>query len=194
MQRVLQSSFVTAVYTRTQETEYSLFLSDIPIEELLDGNPRDGHVLHIELLWIPKAGATPVEATATNISITSIIFSGDEVGVYGGAGFAVPSGRIGEGRMSLAVLDASLVLIDATSGFIDLLSPARLVGTVAADFDAARARRLRFAVAQEMTNRLGRTRVIRGQHELDGGAAADQEMVRQVLAQARLSMCGGNTN
>ena len=82
--------------------------------------------------------------------------------MYGGAGFALPAGTAGASTMSLELRDASLTLLDSTDGFIDLLSPARLTGRVTAHLSEKRARQLRYAVSQLVTDALGRSSFVRG--------------------------------
>jgi hypothetical protein len=157
---MLPGRFVEAVYWQSPESETSFLLSDVPLSRLAESRPAEAQVLHIELLWLPKAGATPMDSSATNVSIRHIIISRDEIGVYGGAGFAMPGGSPGDDRLSLSIEDASLALLDATPGFVDLLSPGRLTGSVKAVRDPARARQLHLLVSQYVTNALGRTRFI----------------------------------
>jgi len=82
------------------------------------------------------------------------------MGIYGGAGFAIPKGEPGKGSMSLTLRDASMTLLDSTSGFVDLLSPARLTGKITAGLDERRSRQMAYAVNQLVTNALGYTRLV----------------------------------
>jgi hypothetical protein len=123
----LELSFVEASYV-VQASETSMLFSDVTLYELLNGPPETGSVLHAQILWGPKPGYTPVDPTATNVTLRWIVFSGGEVGVYGGAGF----------------------------GFVDLASPASITGTFSATFEPERAIRLRQAVSQLVTDAIGR--------------------------------------
>ncbi len=144
----------------------------------------EGQVLHIELLWEPKPGATPMDSSATNASIRHIVIAGGEVGVYGGAGFASPRGKPGKPRLTISLRDASLTLLEASAGFTDLLSPARLTGRFTAVHDPRKSRELHYAVSQIVTNALGRSRFV-------GGGPAEVEPQRPRLAGRRIARPDG---
>lgn len=156
----LSASLRTAVYAHDQGAGTSIFVSDLPMERLLAGDFEQGQVLHLELLWVPRSGTTPMDRTATNLSVRHVIFSGDQVGVYGGAGFALTAGRPGDRIFSLEVRDAPLRLEHRTSGFVDVLERAQLQGHLAARLDGAAVRRLRMALSQRVTDALGTTRLV----------------------------------
>ena len=156
----LDQDFTTAVYAKLNSTETSFFLTDVPLVDLLAGNVSTGTVVHLDLLWHPSAGETPMDSSATNVSIRYIVFAEGEVGIYGGAGFAMPRGTAGDGTMSLSLRDASLMLLDSTDGFVDLLSPARLTGRLTAGLDQKQSQRMAWAVNQIVTNALGYTRLV----------------------------------
>ncbi len=145
---VLSSKYVTAVYADHQSTETSFYLSDVPLSQLLTGEVVEGQVLQIDLFWIPKAGDTPMDRSATNASIRYVMFSGGEVGIYGGAGFVLLRGKRGRPTVRLSLRDASLTLLKSTDGFVDLLSPARLTGSFTAAHDERQVREIRIAVSR----------------------------------------------
>ncbi|MSR43830.1 MAG: hypothetical protein EXS15_00515 [Phycisphaerales bacterium] len=134
----------------------SFMMSDITQETLQDSTSIYGHVLHVELLWVPKAGHTAVDPAATNTSIRLVVFSGKEIGVYGGGGFAWPTGEPGEPQYGLDIVGSNVSLLAATSGFIDLLSPAQLTGRLTSRLDDAKTRQMRRATSQCVTNALKR--------------------------------------
>ncbi len=181
---VLHSRFVAAFYTHDPTAETSFFLSDVPLEALRAGEVTEGQVLHVELLWEPKPGATPMDSSATNASIRHIVIAGGEVGVYGGAGFASPRGKPGKPRLTISLRDASLTLLEASAGFTDLLSPARLTGRFTAVLDPRKSRELHYAVSQIVTNALGRSRFV-------GGGPAEVEPQRPRLAGRRIARPDG---
>ena len=150
---------MTAIYTDLKP-ETSFFISDVSLDELLRGEIRRGLVAHVDLLWIPKAGATPTDSTATNVSIHLIVVADGELGVYGGAGFASPRNEVGDRRFEIVLEDASLTLLDATPGFVDWLSPARLTGRFRATLDRQHAQQVQRAISQFVTNALGRSRYV----------------------------------
>jgi hypothetical protein len=144
-----------------EPSEVSFYLSDQPLESLVKGEIRDAMVLHAQLLWSPKPGSTPVDPTATNLTLRLALFVDGELGVYGGAGFAWPSGTIGDGPMDLKIVGSTLTLLHSTDGFRDLLSPVMLLGRVNAPFDPVKTLRLRQAASQRVTDLLGRTQWVR---------------------------------
>jgi hypothetical protein len=137
----------------------TVVFSDIPYEDLADGSARDGRYLHIEILWRPRPGKTPIEPSSTNLTIRFVVVSGGEVGVYVGGGFAWISGGKAAGEpLGLDIIGSSISLVDKTPGFVDLLSPASLIGELGARPNADNARATRRAASQFVTNRLGRVR------------------------------------
>ncbi len=152
---VLDLAYVEASYV-VQTSETSMLFSDVTLYELLQGPPETGSVLHAQILWGPKPGYTPVDPTATNVTLRWIVFSGGEVGVYGGAGFCWPRGKLGTGEYSISIEASTLSLIASTPGFVDLASPASITGTFSATFEPERAIRIRQAVSQLVTDAIGR--------------------------------------
>ena len=59
---MLPADYRVAVFTHDKITGTSIMLSDVPIEQVVSGEVRNGQMLHIELLWLPKAGETPEAA------------------------------------------------------------------------------------------------------------------------------------
>jgi hypothetical protein len=156
----LPGNYVAVYYGHDEFTGTSFMLSSVPVDKLLKGDVRDGQILHIELLWEPLAGQTPMDPTATNASIRFIVISGGEMGIYGGAGFALPSGDVTDSPLRVSLEDASIQLMQKTAGFHDLLSPAQLTGSFNAIRDEKKTRELNYAASQLVTNALGRTRYV----------------------------------
>ena len=140
-----------------EPSDTSFYLSNLNLDELIEGPVENAQILHAQLLWSPKPGATPVDPTATNLTLRLAIFVDGELGIYGGAGFAWPSGTIGESAVELEIVGSTLTLLHATEGFRDLLSPVLLLGQVSAPFDPVKTLRTRQAASQLVTDRLGRT-------------------------------------
>jgi hypothetical protein len=154
----LTSEFTTGTYA-IEPAQTTVVFSDIPYEELATGTAKNGRFLHIEVLWRPKAGRTPVEPSSTNLSIRFVVVSNGEVGVYIGGGFAwIDGGKPADEAIGLEITGASVSLVDKTPGFVDLLSPAILVGELGALQNAENARATRRAASQFVTNRLGHIR------------------------------------
>jgi hypothetical protein len=157
---VLNAEYVSIVYFHDPNGETSFLLTDVPARELLAGDVRHAQVMHVQLLWQPKAGATPMDATATNATIRHVIVVDGEVGIYGGAGFALPNGKLGHGRIQVALRDATVRLLESTDGFKDPLTPARITGSFTAENDPQLARKVHRAISQIVTTALGRTRFV----------------------------------
>ncbi|MHC4992375.1 MAG: hypothetical protein ACYTGC_15490 [Planctomycetota bacterium] len=158
---ILTGRFNTSVYSMDEERGISFIVTDLSPEELVSGSFTEGQVMHVEMLWVPKPGATPIDKTATNASIRHIVFSGDDIGIYGGAGFLMPKGRLGARKVALSIEDATISLLESTEGFVDLLSPASISGNVIAELEPEETRRLYFNLCQRVTDRLGRSRFVR---------------------------------
>ena len=140
-----------------EPAQTTVVFSDIPYEDLARGTARNGRFLHIEVLWRPRPGRTPIEASSTNLTIRFVVVSEGEVGVYAGGGFGwIDGGTDMDDALGIEITGSSLSLIDKTPGFVDLLSPAEMTGTLGARKNADNARATRRAASQFVTNRLGR--------------------------------------
>jgi hypothetical protein len=188
----LTGKFVAIYYEHDLKDRTWFMLSDQPLSTLMTGKLTDGQVIHIELLWTPKPGATPMDSQATNVSIRHIIASGGELAVYSGAGFATVNGDLGEEAIRVTLHDATLVLQESTKGFVDLLSPGRLTGSFTGSPDRKKARQMHIAASQLVTNALGRTVFVKNQAgevagELAdvGGDAADQLLMPVILTRSK---------
>ena len=152
------STAPTEAWYTIEPAQVSFYASDIPAEQLASGGPLSGQVVNIQLLWDPKPGMTPMEPTTTNVSIRLVVFAEGEVGLYGGGGFAWPRGKPEDGSMGLLLTGSNLSLVARTKGFVDLLSPAEMLGTVTATLDDARSRAVRRAASQAVTDALGQVK------------------------------------
>jgi hypothetical protein len=152
------STAPTEAWYMIEPAQVSFYSSDIPLDQLTAGGKPSGQVVNIQLLWEPKPGLTPMEPTTTNISIRLVVFAEGEVGVYGGGGFAWPRGKPDDGSMGLLITGSNLSLVARTKGFVDLLSPAEMLGTVTARLDDAQSRAMRRAASQAVTNALGQVK------------------------------------
>ena len=153
----LTTSFAHGAYT-VDPAKTSVILSTIPLERLADRDFDRAEVVHVEFLWKPRAGRTPVSADATNLSIRYVVMVDEQIGIYGGGGFGWPRGKPGDAGFGVTISGSNLALLDSTDGFRDLLTPARLAGQVDAPPDETTAIRLRDVVSQIVTDGLGRTR------------------------------------
>lgn len=157
---VLPAQYVAAYFGPDPQGSTAFMLTDVPIDHVFDRKVAKGQILHVDLLWVPKPGRTPIDPSATNASLRLVVIIDGEVGVYGGAGFALPSGPLDEKAVTLTLRDASLQLQDSTPGFRDLLSPAQMTGTFTAKRDEVKTRKLNDAASQIVTDALGRTRIV----------------------------------
>lgn len=140
-----------------EPAQTTVVFSDIPYEDLARGTARNGRFLHVEVLWRPRPGRTPIEASSTNLTLRFVVVSEGEVGVYAGGGFGwIDGGTDADEELGIEITGSSLSLIDKTPGFVDLLSPAEMTGTLGARKNAENARATRRAASQFVTNRLGR--------------------------------------
>ncbi|MFM8783828.1 MAG: hypothetical protein ACKOFI_01395 [Phycisphaerales bacterium] len=154
----LSSQFETGTFA-IEPAQTTVVFSDIPSEDLARGTARNGRFLHVEVLWRPRPGKTPIEPSSTNLSIRFVVVSNGEVGVYVGGGFGfIRAGRAGDGKIEVDITGSSISLVDKTPGFVDLLSPAEMTGTLGAFENADNARATRRAASQFVTNRLGKVR------------------------------------
>ena len=154
----LSSQFETGTFA-IEPAQTTVVFSDIPYEDLARGTARNGRFLHVEVLWRPRPGKTPIEPSSTNLSIRFVVVSNGEVGIYVGGGFGfISAGRAGDGEIEIDMTGSSISLVDKTPGFVDLLSPAEMTGTLGAFENAENARATRRAASQFVTNRLGKVR------------------------------------
>ncbi|MBX3409198.1 MAG: hypothetical protein KF859_04865 [Phycisphaeraceae bacterium] len=145
----LTAKFTTRVYMTTPESVADVYVSDLPAWVWLEGgdiSDLSGSLVHIHLFVRPKAGRTPIAATACSASVRWLVVSGGEVGVYGGGGFATISGEPGKERVSLSLRGASLRLLHSTAGFRDALGPSTLETSLAAALDVQQAGAMRRAI------------------------------------------------
>ncbi|MSR17925.1 MAG: hypothetical protein EXS00_01965 [Phycisphaerales bacterium] len=163
--------------------QVSLVSTDIPVDLLQAGTIVSGRLLHVELLWMPQPGKSPIVPEATNACIRLLVFSEGEVGVYGGGGFAWPIGRPGEPEFALDIVGSNLTMLASTSGFHDLLSPAMLTGILRANLDSVQTRKTRRAASQVLTNSLREVRWV--------GAPGSSTIPQQALVQSIASALSG---
>lgn len=140
---VLNTQFTDAVYELGPTGDLVFIASDVPIDTLIQDGLVRGQVLVIDLLWSPRAGSTPMDASATNASIRHAIAIDGQLGHYAGAGFLNIRGTPGDGPVSIGVADSSLRLVAASERFSDPLSPTRLTARIGAREDAGAVSRIR---------------------------------------------------
>ncbi len=157
----VRGDFTTAVYSDQLTNETSFYVTDLSVDVIYEQSFDTGQVLRIELLWEPKPGKTPLDKSATNVSLRYVIFADGEIGVYEGGGFALVNTIALTDRVTVSILDASLRLGPATPGFNDLLGPTRITGTFTADRDPQTTHRLHVLLSQRVTDELGTSTLVR---------------------------------
>jgi len=141
------------------DSEHGFWFSDIALEGLSTGSTpiESAVVVHAQMVWKPEPGRTPLSATATNTVLRVMVISKGEVGIYGGAGFARPTGNLEDDVLEMDLKGGTLTLLHATKGFHDLLSPAELTGVLKARRSTDDVQRWRRASSQFATNALGKS-------------------------------------
>lgn len=151
--RVISPEIVTGVYRSPggDENTADIYLSDMPLERLASHSDHlkgmSGVLVHIHLFLIPSAGNTPIDQTACNVAVRTIVLASSDaesaplIGVYSGGGFVLPSGDPGDSTFGGSILEASLRLIgsssNAANGFVDQLTPAEMSGSFRSTLDEA---------------------------------------------------------
>lgn len=124
---VLQGDFTNGMYTRTSENSGSVMLFEGEIEQATQA-------IVIDMFWAPIAGQTPIDSSSINASVSYIIFAGDKVGVYTGAGFLYSKTDLDVAQFRGSLWDSTLQLDVASPGFNDRMGLSRLSG----DFEVVR--------------------------------------------------------
>lgn len=154
----IEAKYTTAFYAHGGSVESSFILSDVPLEKLMKSKVSNGHILHVQMLWIPKPGFTPMDSSATNVSIRYIIMSDGELGLYTGAGFALPQDDMGSDSVTIDLRNANLTLTSSTDGFVDLITPASLTGGFTATLNDQRTQQMRSALRRIINSAIPRSR------------------------------------
>ncbi|HVZ94488.1 MAG TPA: hypothetical protein VG797_08255 [Phycisphaerales bacterium] len=141
----LEPHWATAVFRSPDRETVEVFLSDLPAEQLLHAmesgtSEAAGSVLAINLFMRPKAGQTPIDATACNTTLTYLVFTGTGAGFYGGGGFVQPTGLFASANsegaeFSASITGGTLKFIRSRGGFSDQLASAELSGSIRAARD-----------------------------------------------------------
>lgn len=156
----LRGQFDHAVYSYGDRDSLTVVLIDGPLDQ-----PRQA--VTVRMFWLPRAGSTPLTATATNASIQYVVFppasgdSGGNIGVYSGAGFLYPSNRPGSEHFRGKIWQANLRLSDRGATFSDRLGPSVLTGTINARRDDQAVVDLLQRLNKLVAERLGYPRLVR---------------------------------
>ncbi len=138
---VLTVPYPNGVYVESDNNTADLYFTTIPGvgEPGVSMKGVSGSVLHVHMFLKPRAGKTPIDFTASNVTITHILVAEGAVGVYGGAGFMLPSSDPGASTFGGALRDVTLRPTSRTDGFSDQLGWNELAGTLRASRDPERA-------------------------------------------------------
>lgn len=154
----LDDEFTEAIYRYEDPNSVTLLL--------LQG-PRDApeRVLEVRMFWVAKAGATPIDRTATNTVVRLLEFRDspdepDALGLYAGAGFMRLHNDPTLDRVAATLWDADLRLTDRSEMFTDRLGRAILSGSLHARRDDARVTTVLRDLNQRVTDRLGYPRLV----------------------------------
>lgn len=151
----LSADFSTVVFDFERGSDASFYLTDVDPDALARGNVDAGQVLHVELLWTPKAGRTPMDDSATNVTLRHVVIVDGEVGVYIGTGFARVGGDLLGDEASLSIRASTMRLQESTPGFADALGVASIRGTLRAARDASEARQIHRGASRLVSRALG---------------------------------------
>lgn len=137
----LEVRYPTGVYVERDPNTADLYFSTLDGVGV-PGAPMQGvsgSVLHVHFFLKPRAGRTPIDFTAANVTVTHIVVAEGAVGVYGGAGFMLPSGDLGSSSFGGRLRDVTLRPTALTDGFSDELGWNELAGTMKAQRNPDRA-------------------------------------------------------
>ena len=141
----LYADYTTIVCTNGFANEGDIWMTDIPMDQIVDGTFTTGQIVHLQVLWTPVAGKTPLASTSTNLAIEHYIIANGEVGVYGGGGYCWSRGNPAQG-MRLHIEEATIAIQEQSDGFSDLLTPATMTGHISAEPNNTVAQRIASAV------------------------------------------------
>lgn len=141
----LRPRLATKAYLSTDSSGASMYFTDLSDQALTPGSDLtgvSGTIVHIHLFAIPKAGKTPIDRTASTATVRTLVLAEGHIGVYGGGGFMMPSGKPGERSFGGSISNASIRLTGSTPGFEDRIGAGEFSASVAAPLDEAVARRI----------------------------------------------------
>lgn len=152
----LEGSFDTAVYEVDDANSLHVML--------IAGDPvSPTRAMHVRMFWWPRAGRTPIDERAANVIVRYVVFEGEAVGVYGGAGFLLPHSKPGAANFRASLRDAALRLADATDGYEDAIGLAVASGSITARRDSIETKRLLRQLELQLHERLGYPRFVHAQ-------------------------------
>ncbi|MFG0252086.1 MAG: hypothetical protein ACF8NJ_04345 [Phycisphaerales bacterium JB038] len=147
---VLAPEWVEVVARISDPNNIDIFMLDRPLQDtgasLGEGGPRTLQACHIHIFLQPKAGRTPIQASACTATVRHLVLVGEEAGEYGGAGFMTPRLGSNETAIRASIASGRARLVRATPGFADRLLDAEINGSITARHDPAAARAIERAL------------------------------------------------
>jgi hypothetical protein len=141
--RAVAATLSMGVFRAIDEQTADIYLTDLPPERVRDGRDMltdlGGHIVHIHLFLIPRAGDTPIDQTACNVTVRHLLIAGDaRSGLYGGGAFMEPSDSLSGDNLAGRLVAASHRLVRGSTGFRDQLGVAGGGGQLEGSFRAVK--------------------------------------------------------
>jgi hypothetical protein len=136
---------VTRAYASSDPSTADFYLTDLSEDALEVGSSLSGisgTITHVHLFAIPKAGKTPIDRTASTAAVRTLVIAEGHLGVYGGGGFMLPSGKPGSRSFGGSISGASIRLTGTTPGFEDRIGAGEFSARLSAPLDQANANRI----------------------------------------------------
>lgn len=140
---VLAPAMPVVAYSARDPNTADLYLTNLTPDQLdpaTDLADLDGHIVHIHMFVAPRAGKTPIDQTACSVTIRHAVLARGAIGMYGGGGFLLPSGKAGDETFGGSIRSATLRLLGSTPGFRDPLGAVEFDASVRAPLDEPLAR------------------------------------------------------
>lgn len=136
------TKYPTRAYHSEDKNTANIYLTDLSDDELSafftesrDWSGVSGTIAQVSLFLKPKPGSTPIEPTAASAAVRWIVITQGEVGVYDGAGFMIPGGKVTKGSISGSIRNAPLNLTRRTAGFSDPMITPEIDISFGAEYD-----------------------------------------------------------
>lgn len=151
---VLAPTLTSGWFHAADENTADLYLTDLSPEALTSPEAlagATGNIVHVRMLVHPRAGRTPIEASALSAAVVHVVLAGGQIGVYEGGGFFRPSGKATDRTFGGSIVGGSMQLGAATPGFVDRLGTSELSAGVRAVRDPQRLADIRGALAWSLS-------------------------------------------
>lgn len=144
----------TSVFTAADGNTADVYMTDLPPEvwsTFVEAPTEEtasrlqaacGVIVHLHLFIAPRPGNTPIDDTASNLTIRLLVLSRGSVGLYGGGGFLAAHVSPKDTTFRGTIRKASMRPIKLAPTFSDRLGPSELNGSFSAKADPQMAREL----------------------------------------------------